>query len=107
MVGTYDWLPMGSVVRANKGEHLVMVAGVMVTDGDTGRLYDYLGYPYPEGRVSEGGYFFNKSDVAEIYHVGLLNPMACQFQSYLEEGTPEFEDAKEEAKNESAEGTDK
>lgn len=86
---------MGSVVVMNEGEHQVMVAGVMVTDGNTGRMWDYLGYPFPEGRGDEGDFFFNKGDIKEIYQVGYLNGTGCAFQAYLEDRTPEFEELKE------------
>lgn len=98
MVGTYDWLPMGSVVKAVKGEHQIMVAGVMVTDGNTGRMWDYLGYLFPEGRGNEGDLFFDKEDIEEIYQVGFLNATGCAFQAYLEERTPEFEEVKARSK---------
>lgn len=97
MVGLRDWLPMGSVIRAKGGGHQIMVAGVMVTDSNTGRAWDYLGYPFPEGRTCGEDLFFDKSDIEEIYQVGFMNAMGCAFQSYLDDRTPDFEEVKHRA----------
>lgn len=94
MITNLDWLPMGSVIRTEAGERPLMIAGVMVTDG-TGRLWDYLGYPYPEGRTKAGDFFFDKSQIVEIFQVGYMNSLACAFQAYLEDKTPEFEKDKD------------
>ena len=91
MITNLDWLPMGSVIRTEEGERPLMVAGVMVTDDATGRLWDYMGYPYPEVRTDAGDFFFDKSQIVEIFQVGYMNSMACAFQAYLEDKTPEFE----------------
>ena len=63
-------------------------------DGKTSQLWDYLGYPYPEGRQQAGDFFFNKPQINEIYHVGFMNSTACAFQAYVEDKTPEFEEDK-------------
>lgn len=102
MVTNYDWLPMGSVVRLDQADKPLMIAGVMVTDGNTGKLWDYLGYPYPEGRRS-GDNFFDKNDIVEIKQVGYMNGLGCAFQAYLEETTPEFEADKAKQKKEGKE----
>ncbi|WP_307738725.1 DUF4176 domain-containing protein [uncultured Parolsenella sp.] len=98
MIRTRDWLPMGTVVITNEGQHQVMIAGVMVTDGNTGKVWDYSGYPFPEGRGADGDQFFNRSDVSEIYQLGFMNSTGCAFQAYLEERTPEYEELKEKTR---------
>lgn len=90
---------MGTVVVTKEGQHQVMIAGVMVTDGDSGKVFDYVGYPFPEGRGAEGDQFFNRSDVGEIYQLGYMNSTGCAFQAYLEERTPEYEELKEKTKD--------
>lgn len=94
MITNLDWLPVGSVVGLEGGERPVMISGVMVTDGETSQLWDYLGYPYPEGRQQAGDLFFDKSQIIEIFHVGFMNSTACAFQAYVEDKTPEFEEDK-------------
>ena len=68
---------MGTVVVTKEGQHQVMIAGVMVTDGTTGRVWDYAGYPFPEGRGAEGDQFFNRTDIGEIYQLGFMNSTGC------------------------------
>lgn len=78
------WLPIGSVVRLAGGEKPVMIAGFMVRDGETGSSWDYLGYPYPEGRRDGEDLFFNKEQVEAIAQVGFLDAEGCAYQAFLE-----------------------
>lgn len=50
MISRDDWLPVGTVVAIEGAARPVMIAGVMALDGKTGRYWDYIGVPYPEGR---------------------------------------------------------
>lgn len=94
MINSYDWLPMGTIIRGNEGEHTAMIAGVMVTNQADGKFYDYLAYPYPEGRTDGEGYFLNKDDIAEILQIGFMNSTGMLYQDYLNDRTPEFESIK-------------
>lgn len=55
MIARDDWLPVGTVVAVEGAARPVMVAGVMALDGRTGRYWDYIGVPYPEGRGAVEG----------------------------------------------------
>ncbi len=94
MITAQDWLPIGSVVRLVEGDRPVMIAGVMAQDGQTGRYWDYVGYPYPEGDQGTGDYFFDKDMVAEVHLVGYLDGIGCLFQQFLDDKTEEFEQVK-------------
>lgn len=94
MITANDWLPIGSVVRLQEGDRPIMIAGVMAQDGNTGKYWDYVGYPYPEGDQGTGDYFFDKGSIAEIHLVGYLDGMGCLFQRFLEEQAAEFEQLK-------------
>ena len=84
MLTKEDWLPVGSMVRLKDGERPVMVTGYMAVDGGSGRIWDYVGYPYPEGKTSSQDYFFDKDMIAEIRLVGYLDQGAVTLLSALE-----------------------
>ena len=94
MIDRDDWLPVGSVVRLEEGERPIMVAGFMAQDGNTGRYWDYVGYPYPEGDQGKGEWSFDKDMVAEVRLIGYLDGMGCLFSEYLDDKTGEFEQIK-------------
>lgn len=77
------WLPVGSVVTLKGGEKPVMVAGFLVRDAQTGACWDYLGYPYPEGRRDGEDLFFNKGQVEFIAQLGFLNGEGVAHQTFL------------------------
>lgn len=64
---TDEFLPIGTIVKIKeKGE--MMIAGIgQISDN---YLYDYIGYPYPEGYTGNNGYLFNKSDIMDILYQG-------------------------------------
>lgn len=95
MITNQDWLPVGTVVKLQDGERPVMISGFMAMDSNTGRLWDYMGYPFPEGYQTGEDFFFDKQMIVEIYQIGLLNSTGCAFQAYLEDRTLEFEHDKE------------
>ena len=84
MVNENMWLPVGSVVRLSGGEKPIMVAGFLVRDAQTGACWDYLGYPYPEGRRDGEDLFFNKEQIEAIAQVGFLNAEGCAHQAFIE-----------------------
>lgn len=92
-----EWLPVGSIVRLEGGERLIMVSGFMIQDAVSQRYWDYVGYPYPEGRRDgQTDYFFDKSMISEIHQIGYLNADGCLFENFLENSSDDFNDAKSE-----------
>jgi hypothetical protein len=89
MVTKDDWLPVGSIVMLADAERPIMVAGYMAKDGITNRYYDYLGYPYPEGR-QDRDYFFDKSMIEKVLLVGYLDADGLQLQKFLEAMEDEY-----------------
>ncbi len=71
-----DILPVGSVVRLEGADALVMVMGFEPNlDGD--EIADYLGAPYPMGLISEDtALAFDSSAVAEVCHRGFWDDEA-------------------------------
>lgn len=92
MISRDDWLPVGTVVAIEGAARPVMVAGVMALDGRTGRYWDYIGVPYPEGRgAADEGYFFDKDKVERLLQLGYLDDSGYAFQVFLEANTAPFE----------------
>lgn len=106
MLTKEDWLPVGSMVRLKDGERPVMVAGYMAIDGSNGRIWDYVGYPYPEGKTSTQDYFFDKDMIAEIRLIGYLDQGAVTLLTMLEGNDEEYQKKKAAAApNVSGKGT--
>ena len=79
-----SWLPVGSVVTLSGGVRPVMVVAAMVQDSVSGKWWDYMGYPFPEGMTStESDYFFDASMVREVHQLGLVDAEALTFQAFL------------------------
>lgn len=67
-------LPIGSVVSLEGAEKKLMVMGVFPTEGDSGKMYDYIGVPYPEGFLNDETMFlFMHKDVKTIEFLGFIN----------------------------------
>lgn len=48
-----------------------MINGIMQTDSNTGKNYDYMGILYPEGHIGEGfQYLFDHDDINEVVFRG-------------------------------------
>ena len=98
MISTNDWLPVGSIVRLAGGERSIMVAGYMIDDAQSGRLWDYVGYPYPDGkRDPDIDYFFNRDMIERIDLLGYLDADGRHLLEEFEKITPEYEQAQQAA----------
>ena len=65
---------------------------VMALDGKSGRYWDYIGVPYPEGRTApDEGYFFDKHMIDRLHQLGFLDDKGTAFQMFLEANTAPFE----------------
>lgn len=71
-----DWLPIGTVVKVNGIEGVVMIYGRYPVRSYEGKeeLYDYVGCPYPIGTLSsETNIFFDKDVITEVVFIGYIN----------------------------------
>lgn len=79
-----DLLPIGTIVLLKDGEKRLMINGIMQTDGDTGKNYDYIGILYPEGHIGEGfQYLFNQEDINDIIFRGFEDTERVEFLEKL------------------------
>ncbi len=71
MVGTTDWLPIGSVVYVGGFEHPVMIIGYLGSSGGNGKIWDYFGRQYPAGWSSdEQDILFDRDAVEGVLAIG-------------------------------------
>ena len=79
-------LPIGSIVLLERGRKPLMIFGVVQTNPDNGRTYDYIGVPYPEGNMGNKFQFlFNKGDIKQVIFRGYEDEMRERFLSSLED----------------------
>ena len=79
-----DWLPLGTIVRLEGGERQIMIAGFMAINAGDGQAYDYVGYPYPEGKQEDQELFFDRELIEEVYQLGFLDGYGMAFWKNLE-----------------------
>lgn len=67
-----ELLPIGSVVRLKNANHDLCIIGYAVISENV--MYDYIGFAYPEGFVSnEKNFIFNHEDIETTKYVGEEN----------------------------------
>lgn len=79
------FLPIGTVVMLKGGSKRVMITGFCsMAANDTNTMYDYSGCMYPEGFLSsDQTALFNHSQIAQIYHMGLVDDEEKKFKATL------------------------
>jgi hypothetical protein len=75
-------LPIGSVVKLNEGERLVMICGRIAVPEGSDTIYDFVGCLYPEGLVGETDMiFFNRSSIETLLFIGYQDSQELTFRS--------------------------
>lgn len=79
------FLPIGTVVMLQGGTKRVMITGFCSMPAEDGaEMYDYAGCMYPEGFLSsDQTALFNHSQIAQVYHMGLVDDEEKQFKRSL------------------------
>jgi hypothetical protein len=68
------YLPIGSVVHLQGGDKKLMIFGRLQQDSANGKVFDYVGCPYPEGHIApKATFLFNHADIAWIHYLGLAD----------------------------------
>ncbi len=63
--------PIGTVVQVLGMKTKIMIAGrQQINKTENGKVYDYSGYPYPQGMDGDDVYLFNSDQIGMIYHIG-------------------------------------
>lgn len=78
-------LPIGSIVVLKGGVKELMIFGVMQTNTEDKKEYDYIGVMYPEGNIGQGfQYLFNSEDIEKVIFRGYENDEREEFLDILE-----------------------
>ena len=78
-------LPAGSVVTLKEASKKIMIIGILVSDPEEGKVYDYVGVPYPEGFMSmEAMFLFMHEDIAQVEFLGFVNGEYQGFRAMIE-----------------------
>lgn len=79
------YLPIGTVVMLKGASKRLMITGFcsMATENEN-EMFDYSGCMYPEGFLSsDQTALFNHDQIAQIYHMGLVDDEEKQFKTSL------------------------
>ncbi len=93
------FLPVGTVVLLKEATKPVMIASYTVfpNNKDQKEMYEYGGYPFPEGIIDVNVVMgFNHEDIEKIIHMGLVNDEQKELSKLLDE---HYEEIKEQFKS--------
>lgn len=84
-------LPIGSVILTKNATKKIMITGYyQYLNGDTSKIYDYVGVAFPEGYISEDSMgLFDHSDIERIYSLGFQDEERFEFEEKLKEAISE------------------
>ncbi len=86
MADIEEMLPIGSIVLLKNAEKRLMIFGILQSGGVSGKEYDYIGVPYPEGNLgSEYQYVFDQSDISEVSYRGYEDTEHREYRKALNE----------------------
>ncbi len=78
------YLPIGSVVLLDGGSKRLMIYGQMQKESESGRTWDYVGCPYPEGHLGKHFIFlFNHAQIERLFCVGFQDGEGIAFSEAL------------------------
>ena len=84
-------LPIGSVVLLGESAKRLMVIGYLQQETETGKVWDYVGIPFPEGYMgSERTYLFNHEQITRLFSIGYQDEEQFSFSSHLEKAVQEL-----------------
>lgn len=74
-------LPIGSVITLKGATKKLMITGITVEREEDGKIYDYIGVPFPEGYIdSETMFLFFHKDIESVDYIGFMNAEAQTFR---------------------------
>ncbi|MTW86057.1 DUF4176 domain-containing protein [Virgibacillus dakarensis] len=82
-----ELLPLGSVVKLKNGEQKIMITVRLPLYNNKGTIgyFHYGACLFPNGQVDQKTYFFNNSDIEEIFFKGYIDELEEDFQKKYQE----------------------
>ncbi|AQX56229.1 DUF4176 domain-containing protein [Priestia flexa] len=78
-------LPIGTVVKLKEVRKLVMIYGRFQKQAATGKTFDYVSVPYPEGNITDDyNLFFNRNMIESVEHEGMKSPQEDEMRQKVE-----------------------
>jgi hypothetical protein len=78
-------LPIGTVVKLKQMKKSVMIYGYNQVQVSTGKQYDYIAVPYPEGNISaDYNVFFNRNFIEKVMYGGYDSEEGKQLRKKIE-----------------------
>lgn len=81
------YLPIGSVVSVNDSDGKLIIVGRTQKDPSRDQVFDYVGYPYPDGIGANSTIYFNHADLTWIHYLGLTGEDDPMSSSLITRGT--------------------
>lgn len=82
MIKDKKFLPVGTIVRINNSDNMLMITGFLISNKNV--CYDYCGCVYPEGILqSEIKLLFNHDEIDDIVYLGFLTDEYRLFNNKL------------------------
>ena len=80
-------LPLGSVVRLKNGDQKIMITSRLPLYNNQGTIgyFEYGACLFPNGQVDQQMYFFNETDIDEVYFEGYVDEAEEAFQKQYQE----------------------
>lgn len=68
------FLPIGTICKINGLDKKIMITGFYAISYEAGiKVYDYIGYEYPEEFLSNKIHMFNHSEILDVIYLGYEN----------------------------------
>lgn len=84
-----EYLPVGSVVLLKGGEKRILIIGRAQREDSSGRTWDYLACPFPEGFLGvDNAYLFDHAQIDRVFFLGLQDEEEMAFQRRLTDVRP-------------------
>ena len=90
-----ELLPIGTVVKLKENERLMMICGFCPTGpAKPGYVYDYSGFPYPEGYMDTLKiYQFDNDQIEKVFALGYQDRETFLYMNALQEKIEELKES--------------
>jgi hypothetical protein len=92
------YLPVGSVVLLKGGQKRIMIIGRAEKEQASGRSWDYLACPYPEGFLGpENAYLCDHDQIDRVFFIGFQDGEELAYAEQLQQVAASSGSSKDDA----------